>query len=294
MIKYIVFGETIWDVYPDKCVIGGAPFNFSAHTSLLGGEVYLVTGVGKDKLGDKACEYMRAYGIHDDFACCNDKATGRCDVALGDKGVPQYNVLTDAAYDNIVLNESAIEKIHALCPDVLYFNTLAQRNAVSRNTLLRIIDNVPFRNVFCDINIRPGCWSKESLSLCMKKTTIVKISDEEAHFLNDCGLTDDAGGSFAEKIHSAFPNLELLVYTMGAKGSIVYDFKNGTAVFSGEPEQVEVVSTVGAGDCYSAVFVYSYLSGFSIQEAIKEATKRSNIVVANTEAIPEIFLHKHS
>lgn len=294
MIKYLVFGETIWDVYPDKCVIGGAPFNFSAHTALLGGDVYLVTGVGRDELGDKALGYIKDYGIHDDFICRNDKATGRCVVALDERGVPRYNVLTDTAYDNIVLSGSAAEKMRALRPDVLYFNTLAQRNAVSRSTLLGIIDSVPFRHVFCDINIRPGCWSRESLSLCMEKTTIVKISEEEAHFLTDCGLIAESGGSFAESVHSAFPNLELLVYTMGAKGSIVYDFKNGTEVASGEPEQVEVVSTVGAGDCYSASFVYSYLSGVPIRDAVKEATERSNIVVANTEAIPEEFLHKHN
>ena len=36
-VKYLVFGEIIWDVYPDKRVIGGAPFNFSANVSLMGG-----------------------------------------------------------------------------------------------------------------------------------------------------------------------------------------------------------------------------------------------------------------
>ena len=30
----IVYGEVLWDVYPDKSVIGGAPFNFAAHLSL--------------------------------------------------------------------------------------------------------------------------------------------------------------------------------------------------------------------------------------------------------------------
>ena len=31
-LKAIVYGELIWDVYPDKRVIGGAPFNFAAQT----------------------------------------------------------------------------------------------------------------------------------------------------------------------------------------------------------------------------------------------------------------------
>lgn len=294
MIKYLVFGETIWDVYPDKCVIGGAPFNFSAHTSLLGGEAYLVTGVGNDELGRKAAEHLKIYGIHDDFLCRNDKATGQCIVTLDNNGVPQYNVLTDTAYDNIVADDEVIAKMQALCPDVLYFNTLAQRSEVSRNTLRKIMDLVSFRHVFCDVNIRNGCWDKESLKLCLEMATIVKISEEEAYHLAECGLIDMSNSDFASSVHNAFPGLKLLVYTMGANGSAVYDFENGTVETSGVPEKVNVVSTVGAGDCYSASFVYTYLSGSSIAEAVKAATKRSNIVVANTEAIPEELIYQQN
>ena len=57
-MKYIVYGEVIWDIYPDGEVIGGAPFNFSAHLAHLGDEVYLISAVGKDELGDRA------------FSCC--------------------------------------------------------------------------------------------------------------------------------------------------------------------------------------------------------------------------------
>ena len=73
----------------------------------------------------------------------------------------------------------------------------------------------------------------------------------------------------------------------GAKGSVVYDFEHGDVYESGEPEKVKVVSTVGAGDCYSASFVHSYLTGASIPEAIRTTSRRSNIVVSHTEAIPK-------
>ena len=32
-MKFLVFGEIIWDLYPDKKCIGGAPFNFAAYTA---------------------------------------------------------------------------------------------------------------------------------------------------------------------------------------------------------------------------------------------------------------------
>ncbi|MBQ4353324.1 MAG: hypothetical protein IJC71_00380 [Clostridia bacterium] len=288
-MKYLVFGETIWDVYPDKSVIGGASFNFAAHTSLLGGEVHLVTGLGHDKLGDDAAVCMERYGIKTDFVCWNDKPTGQCLVTLGENGVPQYNVLTDVAYDNVTVDEEMLGKIRALQPDVFYFNTLAQRCPVSRKAILTLLNEVSFAHIFCDVNIRTGCWDRESLKLCMERATIAKVSEEEAHFFADCGLIDGTV-PFAEAIAKAFPTLHMLVYTMGAKGSIVYDFKAGTETFSGEPEQVKVVSTVGAGDCYSAAFIHTYLTGSDIPEAIRAASARSNVVVAHTEAIPHVFL----
>lgn len=289
-MKYLVFGETIWDIYPDKSVIGGAPFNFSANVALLGGDVYFITGLGHDDLGEKAACCMKEYGIKTDFLCYNDKPTGQCLVALDEKGVPKYHVLTDTAYDNITADGMMLDKIRALQPDVFYFNTLAQRNEVSRNAIRTILASFSFDHIFCDVNIRPDCWDTESLKFCLEHATIVKISDEEAHYIADCGLIDMDHASFGQAVAKAFPNLKLLVYTMGAKGSMVYDFEHGTEEFSGEPEEVRVVSTVGAGDCYSASFVYTYLSGGSIGEAIRTAAARSNVVVANTEAIPQAFL----
>ena len=117
-VKYLVFGEIIWDVYPDKSVIGGAPFNFSANVALMGGDVYFVTGLGHDELGRKAEEYIGNYGIRPDFLCRNDKPTGQCLVTLNEKGVPQYNVLTDVAYDNVTVDEEMLAAMKAVKPEV--------------------------------------------------------------------------------------------------------------------------------------------------------------------------------
>ncbi len=291
-MKYLVFGETIWDVYPDKRAIGGAPFNFSANVSLLGGECAFITGLGCDEMGERAAEFIRLYGVRDDFICYNDKTTGQCLVELDEKGVPRYNVLTDTAYDNIVCGDKLLEKIRLFNPDLFYFNTLIQRRSVSKKALTKILDSVRFKNIFCDVNIRPGCCNSESLDLCLSRATIVKISDEEAHFTSDFGLVD-RDKPLPEELHRVYSNLRLLVYTMGKKGSRVYDFESGKIYDSGTPANVPVVSTVGAGDCYSASFLHTYLSGSTIEESMRTATERSNIVVAHTEAIPELFLKEY-
>ena len=280
-MKAIIYGEVIWDVYPDTAVIGGAPFNFSAHLAHLGDEAHLITAIGNDDLGNDALHEMKKHGIHTDLVQKNSFSTGKCLVTLDEDGIPSYNVLTDTAYDNITLTDDDISKISG---DVFYFNTLIQRNPVSKKTLKKILEKCSFPEIFCDINIRKNCYCKESLELCMRKSTIVKISDEEGHFLEDLGLIDKGDESFPKRVLNNFPNLKQVVYTLGKHGSMVQD--KTTLYMSGIPPKVNVVSTVGAGDCFGATYLHFIMSGSSVEEAIKQATLRSNIVVANKEAIP--------
>ena len=282
-MKAIVYGEVIWDIYPDASVIGGAPFNFSAHLSHLGDESYLITAIGKDSLSKDALAEMQKHGIHTDFVKENDFETGQCIVTLDSNGIPSYNVLTNTAYDNIELSD---EEINNLSGDVFYFNTLIQRNKTSANTLKRILEKCTFPEIFCDINLRKDCFDKDSTDLCLKTSTIVKISDEEGHFLEEMGLIQAGDNHFAKRVSLAYPNLKQIVYTLGKEGSVVYDRNSDTLTYSGEPPKVKVVSTVGAGDCFGATYLHCIMKGDSIAEAIKTATLRSNIVVANKEAIP--------
>ena len=284
-MKALIFGEVIWDVYPDKSVIGGAPFNFAAHLSHLGVDAYLITGVGNDNLGENAISEMEKHGVKTDFVVKNNFDTGVCTVTLDENKIPSYYVHLNTAYDNISVDHDVIDAIKQLNADVFYFNTLIQRNDVSQNSLKYILDNVDFKDIFCDINIRKDCFDYDSLKLCMEKSTIVKISDEEAHYLYDLGLIK--GNDIIKDVACAFPNLKQIVYTRGGDGSCVYDAKTDTITDSGQLPKTEVVSTVGAGDCYGATYIACYLcKGTSIKDAIDAASKRSAVVVASLEAVP--------
>ena len=282
-MKAIIYGEVIWDVYPDEAVIGGAPFNFSAHLAHLGNEAHLITAIGNDTLGEDALKEMQKHGIHTNLVQKNEFQTGKCLVTLDGNGIPSYNVLTNTAYDNIELAEDTAKDLEC---DVFYFNTLIQRNPVSKNTLKNILANNTFPEVFCDINLRKNCYDKESADLCLKTSTMVKISDEEGPFLEEMGLIAKGEEHFAKRVSAAYPNLKQIIYTLGKEGSEVYDKATQTLTSSGRPPEVEVVSTVGAGDCFGATYLSSIMQGETIAEAIKKATLRSNIVVANKEAIP--------
>ncbi len=286
MNRALVFGEVIWDVYPDKRVIGGAPFNFSAHLSHLGDEAYLISAVGNDELGMAALEEMNKHGVKVDFVQTNSFPSGKCTVTLDENKVPAYHVHTDVAYDNIEISDGDIDAINSLGAEVFYFNTLIQRSDVSKKSLIKILKNCRFEHVFCDVNIREGCFDAESIRLCMENATIVKISDEEAHWLYDTSSLINDGKDFIHSVASQYKNIKTVVYTKGKDGSVVLDAISGEVYESGKPPKVEVVSTVGAGDCFGATFLSRFIKSAGIPGAIKAATERSNIVVASYEAVP--------
>ena len=285
-MKAIVFGETIWDVYPNEQVIGGAPFNFSAHLAHLGDEVHFISAVGYDELGEKAIAAAVRHGVKPDLIQKNTYRTGACLVTLGEDGSPSYNVLTDVAYDHIRATGSLIDTVRSAGADMFYFNTLIQRAGESRLSLERILESCGFPEIFCDINLRKDCFDRESLKHCMEKATMVKISGEEGHFLYDLGLLEDSGRGLPFDAAEGFPNLKLVLYTLGREGSEVYDCAGKKLYESGRPSEVKVVSAVGAGDCYGATFASVYLNGGSIPDAVKAATERSSTVVAHREAVP--------
>ena len=136
-MKLLVYGEVLFDVYPDAEHIGGAPFNFYAHSSLEGTDACLLTAVGDDDLGNKALEAIKSYNGNTKYVLKNDKHTGMVTVVLDENKVPSYNIHTDTDDDNIVLSDEMISEISNEGFDCLYFGTLIQRNCTSSASLKR-------------------------------------------------------------------------------------------------------------------------------------------------------------
>ena len=50
----VIWGEVLWDRFPDGDQLGGAPANVAYHLGQAGGWARLVTRVGDDELGRRA------------------------------------------------------------------------------------------------------------------------------------------------------------------------------------------------------------------------------------------------
>lgn len=283
-MKILSFGEIIWDVYEDKSCIGGAPFNFAAHAAGFGADSYLVSAVGDDKLGADALNAAKNFGIKDDFIqIISGKQTGTCLVSLNEQKMPAYNILTDVSYDYISFPESIRGKEF----DVFCFGTLIQRSESNVKTITDLLKYVKIKEVLCDINIRPPFYSEKSIKLCFESASILKISREELPIVMNAVFGESVRdyAAAAKIIASAYKNVKIVIITLDSDGSYVYDARSRTE-YCRECEKVNVVSTVGAGDSYTAAFAVSLLEGDNIKTALEKATKLSAFVVEHAEAVP--------
>lgn len=281
--KIVGLGEILWDVFPERKVLGGAPANFAYHVSQLGYEGYAVSAIGEDKLG------------HEILSSLNEKRlnylleetgypTGVVQVVLDDTGIPQYEITEGVAWDNIPFTDS-IRNL-AKTTNILSFGSLAQRNKVSQDTIKQFISAMPANGLkVFDINLRQHFYTKEVIDDSLNLSNILKINDEEVAVVS---RLFELGGMYEQEVcvHllEAY-DLEIVILTKGAEGS--YVFTPGRQYFHPSPK-VEVVDTVGAGDSFTAAFIVSYVSGHSIEQAHRLAAEVSAYVCTQQGAMPEL------
>lgn len=282
-MKLLSFGEVLWDVYPEDRFIGGAPLNFAAHCAKHGLDAYMLSAVGDDELGRQTLLRLKAFGLHTDFvSILPHKQTGKCLVTLDENSVPSYNLLSDVAWDEIPCDTAG------QAFDVLYFGTLALRSQANLANLNALIAANDFRHIFVDVNIRPPFYSRASICFALEHATIVKISDEELPTVAtalEMTVGDDHEKN-AKALAEKFPNLQLILITLGKEGSCAYDVASDTFYHQG-PVEANVVSTVGAGDSFGAAFLARYWEGQPIECCLEHATRVAAFVVSRFDAIPD-------
>jgi len=287
MLDVVTFGEILWDVIDGEAHIGGAPFNLAAHTVRCGLRAAAVSCVGDDALGRAALDEMSRLGVDRRWTAVDvQHPTGTVTVKLSGGGQPTYTIHENVAWDYIQVPESALETMTAERPRVFCFGTLAQRNAVSRDTLSRLLDRFAFTEIFFDVNLRQTFWSAETVEAGLARSTLVKVNDDEARVLG--GLLFGGACSpeaFARAVLDRHP-VRAVVVTLGADGCLVCE--RGRDAFVHCPGvRVEVVDAVGAGDAFSAAFLAAWLKGAPAFEAAQAGNRRGAWVASRPGAIPD-------
>jgi fructokinase len=281
-MRVLSFGEILFDIIEGKHYLGGAPLNFAGHMAQLGAETFIYSAVGHDELGKQALKEIAALGVKTNLIQVKEKLpTGTVPVVFRN-GQPDYTILENVAYDDVVYPEG--DQSQAKAPfDILYFGSLIQRNQVSRETLRKLVERKTFKHIFYDVNLRKDCFTEELIRQSLRLCSIFKLNDEEVTVLSTMLFGEDLGAEiFAQRLSQDF-DIEVVVITAGGEGC--YLFEGGQFHFI-EGYPVAVVDTVGAGDAFSAAFVYHYYRNQNALKAAALGNKLGAFVASSRGPLP--------
>ena len=262
----VSFGEALWDLLPTGSVLGGAPLNFACRVKSLGHRSIIVSRLGSDELGVKAREQIVSLGMDD--TCLqwdNTYPTGTVNICFDKNKNPEYEIIENVAYDHIEFSADLAHIIEGA--DALCFGTLAQRNAVSRQTLQSLLAKFSGKFRLLDINLRQNCYSDETLTSSLEQADIVKLNNEELSVLVEfLGLQGDSVPDYAEQLLK-HAGLAYCVVTLGERGAFALSHRKEKIYSPGY--QVSLVDPCGAGDGFSAGFSHALLEGKSLKQACR-------------------------
>ncbi len=281
----LIFGEILADVFPDRTVLGGAPFNVARHLAAFGLEPVMVSRIGNDELGAEILRTMRGSDMRTDGVQIDpDLPTGRVMVHING-GTHSFEILPMQAYDCIDPGEAG-RIARAVNPSRLYFGSLGQRHEISRSALVAILQCVHAHRIL-DINLRSPWYTPETLHFSMRNADFVKLNTEELHILANLeGFDLDSPHEQARSLLQAF-ELDRIVITCAQAGAW---HMNGSGDIHGAARPgrpVHVVDTVGAGDAFTAACILGMSSGWPADLTLDRANGFATAICGIRGAVPD-------
>ncbi len=278
-------GEVLWDLFPEAERFGGAPANFACHAAILGAKVSMVSAVGDDQYGREAMKILRRYSVDVSLLQVIPGArTGTVGVELDGAGKPTFTIHEDSAWDRIEWTGDLESRVTS--SDAVYFGTLGQRSAVSRNTIRRCIETAREIGIprVVDINLRPPFFGSGMIRESIQLASILKLSDEElSEVCEACSIERrDSPYAMLQQLMDT-QRLDLVVMTRGAKGAVLATH-DGIIKQPGIPTMVQ--DTVGAGDSFTAAFLLGLLRGDSYEQNLLKACSTAAAVCSHSGAVP--------
>lgn len=285
-IRALTFGEALFDIIKGSAHLGGAPFNLAAHLAKLGAKPAVITAVGRDELGKIILARAEEMGVDTSYILIDEKRpTGTVTVKLQDEGIPIFTINESVAWDAITLSEKKFKALLEEEWDVFCFGTLAQRSEENRRTLKKLLLEIKANHFFYDVNLRAGFYTKEWILSSLESCTILKMNEEEAAAISGFLFGADYSlNTLCRLLKEKYPDISVICITKGPEGAAVYH----KGIFEEiKTTPVDVADTVGAGDAFSAGFLYTCLSGYGVSKAASIACILGTYVASKPGSVPE-------
>jgi fructokinase len=296
-------GEALFDVFPGRVVLGGAPLNVAVHAHQLaqplGGRGVVVSRVGQDDLGRQLLDELKSRGMTTDYVQADpDRDTGKVYVGHGADGQPTFDIVRHVAWDWLSFDpgdDSLANRCEAVC-----FGSLAQREAQARNSIYRFLSAAQRAVRLFDVNLRQNYYDANVLRRSCELATAVKLNEHELPVVADLlGLrvAAEKGSAYwldrqAEALLKKW-KLSLVAVTRGAHGTALYT--PGGRV-EGEPvayPPADGADAVGAGDACAAGLLIGLIMRWPTGRTVNLANHAGAYVASQpgaTPALPDAIL----
>jgi fructokinase len=280
-----IFGEVLADIFPDRAVLGGAPFNVARHLKALNQHPIMITRTGNDELRkdflvELARLKMDVSGIQVDPVY----PTGKVKVIMKEDHQHVFDIEPNQAYDHIHAGVTHLITM-AAHPEMVYFGTLAQRNLESRLALDTFLSDAKCPR-FLDLNLRSPWYDKHTVRRSLLRSDIVKLNDDEltivANFFKASLKTPkDRATYLLEKF-----DFHTLLITSGETGAWSMNDQGQEHHVEGYPIGDKLIDTVGAGDGFAAICILGLLKEWPMDVMLKRANQFAASICQIRGAVP--------
>lgn len=233
---------------------GGKGANQALAARRLGAKVYMVANVGKDDAANDALSLLRDGGV--DLSRCivdADLATGIALISVASSGENQIVVAPGA---NRGLTPAKLRLPEA--------DALICQLEVPPVTLCAAAKL--FNGFFC-VNLAPAMDVPDEL---LERADLIVMNETESAFYGD--RVNRCRG--------------LIAITRGEKAAVI--LKKGLVIADCVPPSVDVIDTVGAGDCFTAALTLSLVEGMTPAEALHFACAAGAAATTSPGAQPSL------
>lgn len=270
----VVWGEVLWDRFPDGDQLGGAPANVAWHLAQAGGWAQLVTRVGNDDDGRRAVERLGELVDTELVQIDPELATGEVTVRI-EHGEPRYTLHAQRAWERIACTDAV--KAALAVAGVFVYGTLAQRTDAGLAGWREATRAAGKCLRVCDPNLRRADQNTPAIAEALAVADLVKVNDRELVLIGEWL-------GWADPIATLRARARVVAVTHGAAGSTLF----------GDATTIEVPATptrsggdnVGCGDAYLALLVHGMTLGWNLADSGRAASRWAAAVAGMRGATP--------
>lgn len=249
-------GEALVDLIEQEdgrfeACLGGSVCNFTQALAMQGVPTTYLSPLSHDKFGTQFSELLLKKGVTLAADMRSTCPTSLAIVSLDQQGSPTYAFHRESVADRDITADLLIASLPVPCT-LLHTGGLALVPA-DLDKILATIGTAASRGtlISIDANLRPIAVKQRSdyiagVKRALQQAQIVKVSDEDLEVLGlgDATVEELAAALFEES------SVQLIALTRGAAGATLITRKRQVATAT--PDNLEVIDTVGAGDCFQA------------------------------------------